>query len=183
MKAGSPEYQRARYAKFREKRLAEKREDYWSDPEKLRARNRAQYAANREKRIEYARQYRERKREEILAKKAEYWLANRDLIKERRKGHNVNEEARKAYVKEWLRRNPDKAILQAAKNLLSEQLGIAIREVPQDLAEAKAEHLKLVRWIRDAVAQGIETGTAETERLSPKGESPADVQLELELAA
>jgi hypothetical protein len=151
VKSGTPEYQRERYKKFRERRLAEKREAYWSDPEKMRARNKAQYDANREKRVQYAREYRRKRREELAAKARERYLAGGEAVKARRRELSKRPEARAkqyAYIRDWLKRNPEKAVLMDAKRLLSEQMEVRIVDIPEDIAEAKAEHLKLVRWIR-----------------------------------
>lgn len=166
---------RESYRKHREKRLAAKREDYWSDPDKMRERNRQQYAANQEARVEYARAYRRENQEEVAAKARDRYRAGGEALKERRKELRQRPEARrKAYaaMREWAERNPDKALTQHAKRLISEATGMQIRDIPNDLAEAKVEYIKLVRWVREA--QGIEAATADkpVEQGLAEGESP-----------
>jgi hypothetical protein len=142
---------REQYAKHREKRLAAKKAKRDADPEAARAYQRAMYAKHREKRAAEARARRDANREELATKARERYLAGGEAVKARRRELSKRPEARAkqyAYIRDWLKRNPEKAVLMDAKRLLSEQMEVCIADIPEDIAEAKAEHLKLVRWIR-----------------------------------
>jgi hypothetical protein len=155
---------REQYRKHRAKRLAEAAEKYWANPEAGRERSRAMYAKHKEKRAEYAREYRRRKREEVNAKALEKYWANRDAIIERRKGYDIDIEARRAYHNERRKGDPEEALRHDAKKLLYEQTGLRIRDMPDDLVQAKVEQLRITRWVKKQVAA---VGAAETPNSIP----------------
>jgi hypothetical protein len=150
---------REQYAKHREKRLAAKREEYRADPEKMRARNRANYAKAKEIRVEKARQYRRDNREGVNAKAVDKYHRNADRINQRRAELRQRPEHReKAYARtrKWLEQHPESAERQHAKRLLNEQTGVPIRDIPDELAEAKVEQLKISRWVREQKQEGMQ---------------------------
>jgi hypothetical protein len=55
-------------------------------------------------------------------------------------------------VKDWRSRNRARHLLQQAKLLLSRSTGLHYRNVPEDLAEAKALQLEIARWVREVEA-------------------------------
>lgn len=122
-RARNPDYQKKHYARNLEKRRAEKRVAYEADPELWKER---------------AKRYREENREKYRAMKARY-----------RTAHGAKENAR---IKKWNETNPERADIQNSKRCLREQTGLAIRDIPTDLAAAKAEQLKISRWVRDTAA-------------------------------
>lgn len=118
---------------------------------------RMMYAKHREKRVAAAREYRRRNREIVNAKAKERYEADRDAINARRKeSRKVPENRTKQYIyqRDWLERNPDKAQRFYAKNLLAEQVGVPARDIPDDLADAKIEQLKISRWVREQLERG-----------------------------
>lgn len=142
----------ADYAKHREKRLAAKRAKYQADREAHRERNRRQYAKHQQKRVEYAREYRRKNRERLAAEARKKYAANAAEINARRAIQRKEPEARQkqyAHMRDWLSRNPDKAQRMHAKRLINEQTGIPIRDIPNDVADAKVEQLKIGRWARE----------------------------------
>lgn len=177
------ELNRKSYQKHREKRLAEKRAERDADPDKARAYHRAMYAKHREERIERARQYRQKRREEVNAKAVERYHANRDTIVARQRELRQRPEAKAkavAAMAKWYQENPDRAIIHHAKRLLAEQVDCRIRDIPDDVAEAKAEQLKITRWVREQLANTPDrsgeadktgTGLAEGESGLPEGSS------------
>lgn len=120
-RARNPDYQKKHYAKNLEKRRAEKRAAYKADPELWKER---------------AKRYRHENPEKYREMKARYRTENA-----------AKENAR---IKKWNEENPDHADIQNAKRCLREQTGMAIRDIPADLAVAKVEQLKLARWVREA---------------------------------
>lgn len=151
---------REQYAKHREKRLAEKKAARDADLEKARAYQRAMYAKHREKRVAEARARRVLKREELAAKARERYYAGGEELKKRRRELSKAPHRRAAQLehqRRWNKRNPDKALLFYAKNLLAEQTGIAARDIPDDIALAKIDQLKFGRLVREAKAKAEET--------------------------
>jgi hypothetical protein len=178
VKSGTLEYQRAQYAKHRAKRLAAKKAERDADPEAARAYQRAMYAKHREKRVAEARERRKANKEELAAKALIRYHKNREAILKRRAELRERPEARakaSALMKQWSKNNPEKVQLHYAKNLLAEQVGLRHRDIPDDLAAAKLEQLKITRWVREQLAaSGIETeGQDAEERLGAEHESPA----------
>jgi hypothetical protein len=123
-RARNPDYQKQLYAENLEKRRAEKR---------------AQYRSNREEHIERVKLYREKNPEKVREQKRRYRTENADK--------------EKARIKKWVEDNPDKAIVQNAKRILREQFDMPIRDIPADLAAAKAEQLKISRWVREQLSE------------------------------
>jgi hypothetical protein len=163
-RAKNPEHfrklSRQYYRKHREKRLAEKRAEYEADPEAARAYKRAQYAKHRDERLERARAYRRKKRDEVNAKAKERYYAGGEELKKRRRELSKRPEAREkqyAHQKRWNEQNPDKQQRHYAKNLLAEQVGLRARDIPDDLADAKVEQLKISRWVREQLAASADT--------------------------
>lgn len=162
--------QREYYRKHREKRLAAKRAAY--DPEKQREKNRRYYAENREDLVEYARDYRKANPESAEKQRAKY-RANRDSIRERRKelywAGPERREKNYARVKRWLKNNPDKALTQHCKRLIMEATGLRMRDIPDEIAEAKAEQIKILRWVREQIVSGTSGSAQDRNGLDPKG--------------
>lgn len=155
--AHDPDYSKRMYQKHREKRLAEKKAERDADVEKARAYQRASYAKHREKRVADARRYRRKNSEAIAARAMTRYYANRDEVNARRKEQSKRPARRAkhyAYIRKWLKRNPDRADLMHAKRLLNEQTGVPIRDIPKELAEAKVEQLKVARLVRELRAAG-----------------------------
>ncbi|MBK9005286.1 MAG: hypothetical protein IPM41_15985 [Sphingomonadales bacterium] len=75
-----------------------------------------------------------------------------------------------SYIQDWRKRNPERELLYHAKRLLNEAVGIRIAEIPQDLAIAKAEQIKVLR-----AAKAIEAHSGQTEGLDRNGESAVGV--------
>lgn len=141
------------YRKNRDKLLAQLRDQREVDREKLNERQRAQYAKHKEKRVEAAREYRRKNAEAIAAKAIKKYHENKDAISERRKGYRKKNYAKiYAAIQEWRKKNPERELLYHAKRLLNEATGIPIRDIPDELAEAKAAQIRLHR-----AAQGMET--------------------------
>lgn len=147
---------REQYAKHREKRLAEKKAAYETDPEAARAYNREMYAKHREKRVADARAYRAKKREELAAKARERYHAGGEELKARRRTLSKAPHRRAKQdelQRRWAEKNPERAAVFYAKNLLAEQTGLRARDIPDDIAEAKVEQLKISRWVREQKAE------------------------------
>lgn len=123
-RARNPGYQKKHYAKNLEKRRAEKRAAYAADPELWKER---------------AKRYRKENPEKYRASKARYRAKN-----------GAKENAR---IKKWLGENPDRADIMNAKRCLREQTGIAMRDIPEEMAAAKAAQLKISRLVRDTAAR------------------------------
>lgn len=149
---------RLNYAKNREKRLAQKREQFIERHDEMIARQREQYAKHREKRVEYAREYRRRNQEKIAAKAMEKYRANRDAINARRKERLAEDpelKARKyAQIVRAKKANPVRQALDHAKHVLAEQTGLRFRDIPDELAEAKLLQLELHRLAKTAPITG-----------------------------
>lgn len=157
MRSDSPEYQRMMYAKHRDKRLAAVKAKREVNIEEARAYQRAQYAKHREQRVADAREYRRKNREAVNAKAAQNYEAKRETINERRKGYRQKHAAKiYARIQKWRQENPERELLYHAKRLLNEQTGVRIRDIPNDLAEAKVEQLKITRWVREEIAKAKE---------------------------
>jgi hypothetical protein len=178
-RAKNPEYfrklSREYYRRNREKRLAEKKAEYDADPEKSRAYRREQYAKHREERVERARRYRRKKQDEVNAKAKERYYAGGEELKKRRRELSKRPEAREkqyAHQKRWNEQNPDKRQRHYAKNLLAEQVGLKGRDIPDDLADAKVEQLKIARWVREQLAASVGRNAERQDRngLGPKDE-------------
>lgn len=141
------------YARNRKKLLAQLKEKRRVHGEAMRERARANYAKHREKRQEAARNYRRENAEAVNAKAKEKYWENRDEINARR--YILNKSPRRKavfqeYIRKWREQNPDKEIRYHAKRLLSEATGVAIRLIPDELAEAKVGQIMVVRAIREA---------------------------------
>lgn len=148
------EHCRRYYAANREKLLAQKREHYEEHHDELIARGRANYAKHKEKRIEYAREYRRRNRERLNAEALERYQRNREARLEQRKGYRKANAAKiYARIQAWRKRNPDKEFLYHAKRVLAEATGMRVADIPDDIAQAKVEQLKITRWIREQLAR------------------------------
>ena len=119
-RAQNPDYQKEHYARNLEKRRAEKRAAYRADPELCKERAKRY-------RIEHPEKYREMK--------ARYRAKN---------GEKEN-----ARVRKWLEENPERAEILNAKRCLRDQTGIAMRDIPEELASAKAAQLQIDRWLRE----------------------------------
>lgn len=146
-----PDYQKRLYRKHREKRLAAKREEYAADPDKLRERNRANYAKHAERRAADQRAYREANREKTNAEARASYHRNKAKKRAYKQAYyERNYDKIYAKIQEWRKRNPERDLLYHAKRLLNEAVGIPIRDIPDELAEAKAEQIKLHR-----LAQGL----------------------------
>lgn len=131
-------------AKGRTKRTPEMRAEYM----------RQYRETHREKARQYARDYRDGKRgtprEKVLEMQRASFKRNREAnLARMREYRQRTYPERYAQIKRWLRENPDKADLYSAKVSLSHSLGIPIREIPIDLAEAKVAEWKIVRWLRE----------------------------------
>lgn len=146
--------QREYYRKHREKRLAAKKAAY--DAEKHREKNRRYYADNQEKLVSYAREYRKARSEELAQKARERYFAHHEEKKARRRELEKRPEARErqnGYIRDWMERNPDKVARYKARRRLVEQTGAAPQEISDDLADAKAEELRIMRWVKDQLAR------------------------------
>lgn len=149
-KAADPEYQKRLYQKHRAKRLAAKKAEYDADPEKMRARNRANYAKHAKKRAAAQKAYRAANREKVNAEARESYHRNKAKHRMRRKAYyERNYEKLYALIQRWRKQNPERELLYHAKRLLNEQVGIPIRDIPDELAEAKAEQIKLHRMVKE----------------------------------
>ncbi len=145
---------RASYAKHAEKRRAEKKAEYAADPEKFRQRNKIRYEKNKEDNVFYAREYRKNNREVVNQKAKEAYHAKRDArIARRRIYYRENYAKIYASIQEWRKRNPEKELRYHAKRLINEQTGLPIRDIPDDITEAKIVQLLITRWVRE---QGLE---------------------------
>lgn len=152
MKRTNAEICRENYAKHREKRLAAKKAKRDSDPEAARAYQRMMYAKHREKRVAEARERRKANREELAFKARARYHAGGEALKARRRALAKTPERRAKqyeYVRRYFERHPEKKLLQDAKRAIWESVGIAIRDIPEELALAKAEQLRVVRWVRE----------------------------------
>src|SRR5574343_1665325 len=136
--AADPDYQKRLYRKHRDKRLAAKRASRSANIEAARVYQRAMYAKHREKNVEGARRYRLENADAVNARAKEKYHANRDAINERRKGYRAKHYA-KIYAsnQKWRKENPDREFLYHAKRLLAEQTGLRVRDIPNEIAEAK----------------------------------------------
>jgi hypothetical protein len=115
--------------------------------------------ANSEKRVEDAREYRRKNRDEVNAKAVARYHANKEAVCERRRELDKRPGARAkqyAYVRRWLKKNPDKALLMHAKRLLNEQTGIRIADIPDELAEVKVAQLNASRLARELLLPTIQ---------------------------
>lgn len=72
-------------------------------------------------------------RETIRAQQADRYTRRRDEMLEREKA--------------WREANPESYHLQVAKRILSRKIGVRIRDIPVDLAHAKALELELKRLV------------------------------------
>lgn len=154
-KRSNAEVCREQYAKHREKRLAAKKAQRDADPEAARAYQRAMYAKHREKRVAEAKARRDANREELAAKAAERYHAGGEELKARRRELAKAPHRRaKQYElqRRWFERNPEKKELQNAKVVLAEQVGCRIRDIPDEIAWAKVEQLRIGRWAREQLA-------------------------------
>lgn len=148
-----PEYQRAQYAKHREKRLAAKREEYarrrdelvergrkWREDhlEIARARDnlrnktrteagyqKEQYDKHREKRLAEKKAEYETNRDKLLARQAQWREGNRDKLKAR-DDRRYRENRAAFYANNWLRR---RAMVAAAPPWLTKEHWEAIADV------------------------------------------------------
>jgi hypothetical protein len=143
--------QRAAYARHRAARLAAKKAAYDAAPDEARARIRADYAKHKDSRVAAARAYRQNNAEQISARAKDRYIANKAVINARRKGYRSKHYAAiYARIQRWRRDNPERELLYHAKRLLNEAVGIPIRDIPEDLAEAKVLQIKLHRMLRDS---------------------------------
>jgi hypothetical protein len=141
------------YRAHRDKLLAQLREKREQDGDAVRARQRAKYAANKDKYAALAREYRRKNAAAIAARALAKYYANKEAINERRKGYRQKHYAKiYARIQRWRKENPEREFLYHAKRLLAEQTGLRFADIPDDLAEAKAEQIRLHR-----AAQGMET--------------------------
>lgn len=144
------ERQRAFYRKHREKRLLAKREEWARDHDKMIARGRAQYAKHAEARKEYAREYRQRNRERLAVEALARYARNRDARLAQRKVYRKEHYAKiYARIQEWRKRNPEREQVYHAKRVLAEQTGVRVRDIPEEVALAKLEQLKVGRLVRE----------------------------------
>lgn len=146
--ARNPGYQRAQYAKHREKRLAAKKAAYLEDIEKSRAYVRSDYAKHAESRAKKKAEYRSQNREKTnkQARESYHRRKQKDDFRARRKKYYLdNYEKIYKHIQQWREKNPERELLYHAKRLLNEAIGIKIADIPNDLAEAKALQIKLHR--------------------------------------
>jgi hypothetical protein len=143
-------YQRAQYAKHREKRLAAKKAARDADVEASKAYQRAMYAKHAERRAADAREYRKRNRDDVNARAMERYYAKHDSISERRKQYRAKtKEADYAKIREWCERNPHRVQVYRAKIVIAEQVGCRVRDVTEEMAQAKIAQLSVSRAIRE----------------------------------
>lgn len=110
--------------------------------------------AHREKAKRYAKDYRNGKRgttrERVLEMQRASYMRNREENLARMKEYRERTmPERVAAIKRWLDANPDKKDLYAAKANLSQQYGLKVRDIPDDLALALVEQWKLKRLVKE----------------------------------
>lgn len=119
-----------------------------------------------ESRAEYHRLYREKnrevinekqnaarqgeKREHILARDRDIYRRNAEANRQRAREYaRQHREEAKARRKAWPEQNPERNFFHMARSNLAQSVGLKPRDIPDDLAEAKAEQLKIVRWLKE----------------------------------
>lgn len=146
------EYQRNKYQENKEKRRAEKRAARDADPEGVRAYQREQYAKHIEKRRKAGRDRYQANKEKLAAEARERYHANRERIRERakllRQGPERKAKAAEA-TRRWQAEHPERMDIHHAKRILAEQIKCRPRDIPNEVAEAKVEQLKITRWVRE----------------------------------
>jgi hypothetical protein len=126
-----------------------------------------------ESKAEYHRAYREKnrelirekqnaarkseKREHILARDRAIYRRNVEVNRERAREYAAqHREEAKARRKAWPEKNPDRYTFHVARSTLAQSVGLRPRDIPDELAEAKAEQLKIARWVRQQMEQAEE---------------------------
>jgi hypothetical protein len=119
-----------------------------------------------ESKAEYHRLYREKNRERIRQnQRAERYGERREHVLARdraiyRRNVEINRQRAREYAaehreeaaarrKEWPEKNPDRYTFHIARNCIAQSVGLRPSEIPDELAEAKAEQLKIARWVRE----------------------------------
>jgi hypothetical protein len=136
-----------------EKINARRREYYWANREKKLAQAKASKARNKAQVLAAAKAYREANREKVNAKVAEWGAKNKDKKKaidvdwrSRNKEHCV------AISKKWAQANPQKVDLAKTKHYLAARLNVNPATLPVDLIEAQAALRVIRRTIKNALS-------------------------------
>jgi len=91
--------------------------------------------------------------EAYRARQRQRYAANGDAIRaQNARSYQRHREKRLAHEKLQREAYPERAALSLAKRCLSRQAGVRIRDIPDDLAAAKAAELELIRLIREKMA-------------------------------
>ena len=168
----NPDYQKEQYAKHRAKRLAAKAAAYAAEPEKMRARNKESYAKFAEKRAAEQRAYRAANREKTNKEARESYHRNKAKRRKTKLAYyKKNYDKIYSYIQDWRKRNPERELLYHAKRLLNEAVVIRIAEIPQDLAIAKAEQIKVLRAAKAMSASGQDQNGLGAQPASAVGET------------
>lgn len=146
---------------------------------------------------EYHRAYREKNRDLINQKQnaarqgekrghileRDRAIYRRNVETERRRAREYAAQHREeamARRKAWPEKNPERNYFHITRNNLAQSMGLKPREIPSDLVEAKVEQLKIMRWVKERLANTPDrsgeadktgTGLAEGESGLPEGSS------------
>lgn len=102
------ETERKSKSKHRAKRLAKKKEKYWSNPEKFRTANRIYNRRNQLKRAAYWKIYYDKNRNKLISKRMDWARKNRDKQRATAKRQRINNpEKIKQRFKTWRAKNSD----------------------------------------------------------------------------
>lgn len=177
MASADSDYKRAWAKANPDKIRAAKARYYEKNKEKVKAKNREWQRAWREANPETAKEReRNRKKDRSYEKTPEFRAKRATYVRKRIAENPALRERHLELRRRWGVRNPDKIMRSMARAILAKSVGVDTRDVPLDLAEAKAAQLKAWRAARAIeTRQGGDVKQAPSqhdESAVPKGDAP-----------
>lgn len=126
---------RSRYEANRKEEITYQKNRYEANREKLNAYKRAHYATNKEKELARNKTYRAANRNKLSERRKAYCAANRDKLNERASARNRH--AANTLSNSYIKR------------LLTTNTALRAADIPQSLIEAKRTHIQLLRALKE----------------------------------